>query len=175
MRRRLHPRHGTVVFLRQAAHFSGVDIAGDDQDGVIGAVKPPVKVQRILPRQLRHLVHPADDRAAVAMVEEKGAARLFPQDRGGARLDTRAPFLQDDAPFLDDVVFREHEVRHAVRLDLHHPGQAVPGDELVVAGVVPAGEGVFPAAIGGDDPGKFPGFQRFCALEQQMFDKMRNA
>ena len=111
----------------------------------------------------------------VAMVEIERTARLFPQDGGRAGIDARPPLLEDDAAFLRDLVRRKREVRHAIGLDLHHPFEPVGGDELEIAGIVPAGERILPAAIGGDDAGKFAGFPRLRPLEQQMFDEMGDA
>src|SRR6187200_690666 len=61
----------TEGVLGELLHLRLGDIAGDDQDGVIGRVEAVVELERQLPRQLGDLGPPADHGNAIGMIEIK--------------------------------------------------------------------------------------------------------
>src|SRR5690606_31974852 len=60
-------RNPTVSFLCEPAHLFRRDIAGNNEDRVIGSVVPLVEAQRVLLREPRDLVLPADHGNSVWM------------------------------------------------------------------------------------------------------------
>ena len=133
----------------QAAYLVRGDIARYDQDRVIGRIVQTIESQNILHIQRLHLVFPADDGHAIAMVQILHRAVLFAKQGAGAVFDTLVAFLKDHAALGQDIPFGQAEVFHPVCLHLHHQTQTIRGDALKIAGVIIAGKGVVAPAIGG--------------------------
>ena len=163
------------MFLGQGADLVGGDVTGHDQDRVIGRVEPVVIGHRVFEAQLLHLMAPADDRHAVAMVEVLRRHGLFAEQRLGRVFGPLVAFLDDDLAFGQDVGLGEADIAHPVCFHRHHQRQPVSGDALEIGGVIEAGEGVVGAAVFGDDLGQLSAFQVVGGLEQQVFQEMRHA
>ena len=109
------------------------------------------------------------------MVEIERGRRHFGQLRPGIAVDTLAPLLEDDVALGQHHLVAQHEVRHAVRLDLHHQVQPIDRERLEVGGVIDTGEGVLRAAVARDDAREFARRQNLGALEHQMLEEMSDA
>ena len=127
-------------------HLGLGDVAGDDDDGIVGRVVAVVPGDGVGAGEVRHLVRPADDRdAVVAVLEERGADRFAEL---GARIvvGAHAALFEDHLALGQERRVVDDEVRHAVGLVFHHQAEMLLGDGLVKDGVVLGGEGVLVAA-----------------------------
>ena len=120
-------------------------------------------------------MHPADDRAAVGVVQELRRRHLFAQERAGIAVGALAAFFDDDLAFGGHILFGEDQIAHALCLHLHHQAQTVGGNPLEIGGVIPAGKGVVIAALRFDRVGKLTRGQIVGALEHQVFEEVCNA
>ena len=159
----------------EALHLIDRHVAGNDEDGVVGRVVALVEAQRVLARQLRHLVLPADDRDAVRVREVERGVHLLVEPRAWVVLDARAALLDDHLPLRGDLIVGEAQVRHAVGLHLHQGSELLLGDALMVGGDVLAGEGVVLAAELGDDLGEVADGDLVGRLEHQVLEEVRDA
>ncbi len=168
-------RKGAIGGFCQRLDLGRIDIASDNDDGVVGRVEALVEGQRVLTRQLLHLVHPADDGDAVGVVLVQRRRHLLCKDARGDVLGAHAALLDDHLALGLDLPFAQSQVHHPVGFHLHERPQAVLGDALVVACVVGAGEGVVLAAEARDDSGEFPGRELLRRLEHQVLEEMGDA
>ena len=97
------------------------------------------------------LVHPADDRNAVRVVDEERRRHRLGQLRSRIGLDTHPALLENDVPLGRDDGIVEEQVRHPIGLEVHHRAEMLARDALEIGGVVERGEGVLLAAEAGDD------------------------
>jgi hypothetical protein len=118
------------------------------------------------------LVHPANDRPRVGVVEILDRAALLAEDAAGAVLDHLPALLDHHVALRDRRGRRRREVRHAVRLHRHHEFEAVGRDALEVAGVVVGGEGVVLAAVGAHDPAELAVGERLGPLEHHVLEEV---
>jgi hypothetical protein len=124
---------------------------------------------------LFRVVHPADHRMAVGMgLEGRGHEGL--EELGlGAVLGAHAPLFHHHVDFLGELLRRQDQVGHAVGFQLERQLQPVFPQGLEIGRVVPGGEGVLPAAGGGDALGKFTGGNILRALEHHVLQHMGDA
>ena len=161
--------------FRQRLHLLDGDVAGDDDDGVVGGIEALVEGQRVLARELGHLVHPADDGDAIGMVLIERGRHLLGQEARRAVLGARAALLEDHLALGRHLLLGELQVHHAVGFHLHHGLEPVLGDALEVAGHVVGGEGVVLAAEPGDDLGEGAGGDLVRRLEHQVLEEVGDA
>ena len=159
----------------QGQRILGRHIAGHHHDGVVGRVIRRVEGQGIVTVECCDLMHPADDRAAVGVVQELRGRHLFVQEGAGIAVGALAAFFDDDLAFGGHILFGEDQIAHAFCLHLHHQAQTVGGNPLEIGGVIPAGKGVVIAALRLDCVGKLTRGQIVGALEHQVFEEMRDA
>ena len=109
------------------------------------------------------------------MVQVEDAQQRLVQDRVGVPLDPVAPLVQHDVALGRDHRVGQHEVGHAVGLELHHLAEVLLGDALEIGGVVGGGEGVLVAADRRDALAELVARMLRRALEHQMLEEMRDA
>ena len=168
-------RYLAVGLLRQRADLLRRDVPGDDDDSVVGRVKAPVEVQRVLAVELLDLMPPADHGPAVGVIEVERGVHLLAEPRGGIVADPHVLLFQHDVELGADHVVGENQAGHAVSLELHHALELVARHALEVAGVVDRGEGVLLPADGRNDLRETAGRVLGRALEHQMLEKMGEA
>ena len=168
-------RDAAVGGVGDAAHLVRLDVAGDDQDRVLGRVEAPVVGERVLAIEALDLVHPADDRRAVGMVHEQRRRHRLRKLGRRIGLDPHAALLEHDVALGRDHRLVEDEAGHAVGLELHHGPEVLAGDALEIGGVVVGGEGVLLAAERRDDLAELARRVPARALEHQMLEEMGDA
>ena len=166
---------GAVGGLGQRLDLLDRDIACDDDDSVVGRIVALVEGERILARELRHLVHPADDGDAVGMVLIERRRHLLGEDVGGIVLGARAALLEDHLALGPHLLLVELEIEHAVGLHRHDRLEAVLGDALEVARHVVAGEGIVLATHARDLAGEGAGRDLVRRLEHQVLEEVGDA
>ena len=150
-------------------------VAGHHEDGVVGRVMLLVEGHRLVVGVLGDLLRPADDRAAVGVIEIERRAPLL-AERAVRRILHHLPALLEH-----HVALREHalgggvQVAHPVGFHAHHQVEPVGGDALEIGGVIGRGEGVVVAAVLRDDPAELAVRQLVGRLEHQMLEEMRDA
>ncbi len=75
-----------------------LDVAGDDQDGIVRRVEALVVGERILAVERLDFVLPADDGDAVGVVLIERGHHLLLQNAAGIVVDARAALFEDDIP-----------------------------------------------------------------------------
>ena len=144
-------RDAAVGGVGDAAHLVRLDVAGDDQDRVLGRVETPVVGERVVAIEALDLVHPADDRRAVGVAHEQRRRHRLRKLGRRIGLDPHAALLEHDVALGRDHRLVEDEAGHAVGLELHHGPEVLAGDALEIGRVVVGGEGVLLAAERRDD------------------------
>ena len=165
-------RNLAVGLLGELLDLVGGDVAGDDQDGVVGRVEAAIEFERIFARELLDLVPPADDRPAIGMVEIERCIHLLGQARAGIVRDPHVLLFQHHLQLGLHHVVGQHQAGHAVGLELHQELELVAGGALEIAGEVVGGEGVLRAADGRDRLREQALRVLLRALEQQMFEEV---
>ena len=94
------------------------DVAGDDDDGVVGRVVAIVEGERIGAVERRHLARPADGRNAVVAVVVERRIHRHAEAGAGAVVDAHAALLQDHLALGQERGIGDLEVGHAVGLEL---------------------------------------------------------
>ena len=168
-------RDGSVVLLGQRAQRLGGDVAGHDQDGVIGDVMAVVERQRVGPRQGFDLVAPADDGRAVRVVQELRRRDLLGQQGGRRGVRPAAALFQDHRPFRLHERLGQDQVAHPVGLEFHREFEMFAGDALEIGGVVGGREGAVAAAARRDFAREFARPDARRALEHEVFEEVREA
>ncbi len=147
----------------------------DDQRRVVRGVEAPVEIERILRAELRDFGFVPDDVPAIGMAAVKRGIHVRLQQGGGAVLDPHPQLFQHHIALGQHFRVGQLEIRHAVRLHLHHERQAVLRDDLEIGGEIVMREGVVLSAIARDDARELAGRDLLRALEHQMFEEMRKA
>ena len=153
--------------------FPWLDVAGDDQDGIVRRVEALVEGERILAVELFDFLAPADHRAAIGVVEIERGHDLLGQPRIRVVGDPHVEFFQHDVALRQHVLVLQDQPGHAVGLEFHHLAELLARHALEIAGVVGGGEGVLVAADLEHGLGEFTGRMFGGALEHQMFEEMR--
>mmetsp|Transcript_7085 Transcript_7085/g.11546 ORF Transcript_7085/g.11546 Transcript_7085/m.11546 type:complete len:424 (-) Transcript_7085:2404-3675(-) len=167
-------RDHTVIRLRQRFDLVWLHVTGDNQDCVVGCIIGPVVFERILKIESLHLVPPAYDRNAIAVVEVLRRVELLAEKGAWIILHPLIALLDDDIALGQDLLLTKADIDHPVALHCHHQLKPVRGHPLVIRCHIIAGEGIVPSAIGRHGCGKLARLQLVGAFEQQMLQKMRH-
>ncbi len=108
------------------------------------------------------------------MVEIDRRPDRLVEQRRRAVVDAAAPFLDDDLALGQHHGIADHQILHAIGLELHDERQPIDCDGLMKGGVVLGGEGVVPAAILRDQTRELAGREVPGAAEHQMLEEMRD-
>ena len=86
-------------------HLLRCDVAGYDDDGIVRAVKAPIKSQRIVAAELFDLRTPTDHRPPIGVVEVERRIHLLAKPRRGIIGDPHILFFEHDIELgADDIV-----------------------------------------------------------------------
>ncbi len=134
------------IFVDPAVELRRIEVAGDDQHGVVGAVIGRVEGADVVDRRAVEVGDAADRRAGIRVdrVTDRRQVRLE-QLAIGARL-ALAQFLLDDVPFAGEDRGVDDERPHPLGLGEQQGLEVVGGDDLVIFGEVVVGRGVVVAA-----------------------------
>ncbi|MCY1177789.1 hypothetical protein D9M73_181130 [compost metagenome] len=116
--------------------------------------------------------HPADGRGVVAAGRVGHGAEQLECLGVGLVIGAQAAFFLDDLDFAAELVGWQAQAVHAVGLQLQGHRQAVAGQNLVVSGVVVAGEGVLFGPQVAQDARSFAGAEFLAALEHHVFQRV---
>ena len=167
-------RDGAEVLLDGGQGAVHVELAGDDQDGVVGPVVALVEGLQVVGVDGIHVGQGADDGAGVRVEAVGGGHQLLVEDGGGAVL-AGFHFVDDDGALALELAGVDLDVVHGVGQPAEHPVTGfVAGVELaeVVGAVVPGGAVPFDAEAGEFLFGIGNGFG---ALEQHVFEQVGHA
>ncbi len=172
-RRRLGQR--AEILIDPLVEFARIEIAGDDQRGVVGAVVRFMEIDDVLQRRGFEIFDAADARALVRM-HEVGILRNR-VEQAAVRLGKHAlaQFFLDHGAFGLEVRFVHREVGHALGLGPEQALQVVRRHRFEVVGEVVRGGGVVVAADVFGQAVELLGLHVLRALEHQVFEQMREA
>ncbi len=162
------------VFADGFADGFDVDVAGDDEDGVVGDVVGVEEVLQFLGGGGAEVVHVADGGPVVVMFREDFGEHFFPDGAVGLVL-AEAPFFGDDEAFGGENFGGDAEAGHAVGFEPEGEFDVGGGDGVDVDGLVEAGVGVGVAADGLDEFHVFFGFHVGGAAEHHVFEHVSEA
>jgi hypothetical protein len=157
------------------AHGFRLDVAGDDEDGVLRRVEAGVVAKRVRAVEALDLMGPADDRHAIGMMAEERGLHRFVELGARVGVAMHAPLLEHDVALGRDDLVGQRQAGHAVGFERHDGAQVLLGDTLKVSGVVVAGEGVLLAADLGDELRERALRMRLGSLEHEMLEEMGDA
>ena len=164
------------IAFGERAHLGRIDIARDDQDGVVGRVPFAIGSQRVVGAEAGGFHCPSrssdcgrDDagtawRAAVRASNAAGSLSM--RIRRSSRTTSRSG---------STTLSSSTQPGHAVGFEPHDQFQPVARDGLVKGGIVLGGECVVAPAVACDQRGKAARRNGGRALEHQMFEEMGDA
>ena len=119
MRRDLLRGDVSVIFFNQRQRVLLIDVTDDNYGGVIGRVVGPIKLHRVLHRDVLDVAHPADGGPVIGMLGKRQSEQLLGHEAVHVVFDAQAA-LADDHPTLglDGTLF-DDQVLHALRLQLY--------------------------------------------------------
>ena len=163
--------------LNQRARLPGIDIAGENQYGIIGTVIAAEPAAHIVHAGGIEIGHAADGRMAIGMAFGKLRRQLGIFGQAERIIVALALFILHDAALQIELCLGDgaEHMPHAVGFEIQRQRQRRRGDIFEIIGAVEPGRAV---EVGGADA-----FQRldiatlvvFAAAEHQMFEQMRKA
>ncbi len=153
-----------------------VDVARDDEHGVVRAVEVAEELLRVVDGRSFEVGELAVEIMGVVPVLVGELRHVEPRPPAiGLVDDVDLDLVGDDALLVGEHLLVDDRPRHAVGLEPQHLLERVRGYDLIVIGEVEPGRSVHrPAGIGDRaDEGAFRGVLR--PLEQQMLEQMRKA
>ena len=174
-RRQCAPGNRAIMLLRQREHLVGLDVAGDDQRGVVRRVPAVIPRLGVADRERFQIAHPADHRMPVGMLLVNRCHHFFVQQCMRLVVGAQAALFHDDPDFPGEIGCGEIQVAHPVGFQLHRQRQFRLVQLLKIGGVVIAGKGVLAPARCRDALGKFACRHAMGALEHQVLQHMRDA
>ena len=177
---RLAGRHSAgwqaaVVGVGQGTHLGRVDIASHHHHGVGRHIPALVKSPRVVGRHGLQVGHPAHHRAAVGRGHKHTGTEGFVHERPGVVFGAQAALLFHHFKLFGKLLVAPLVVGKAVGFQLHHVGQPVRWNLLVIAGEIFAGEGIFLAAQRRHPARKLARFEIGRAFEHHVFEHMGHA
>ncbi len=131
-----------VVLHEEGEEAGVVDVADEDEGGVVGRVPGAVEGAAVLGGEVEDVVHPPDGGVVVGVDAEGVGPELLGDGPLDVVLDAVAALVGDHLLLARDGLLAEHEVVHPLGLQAHHEGELVGRDVLVVVGPVVPGGGV---------------------------------
>ena len=147
---RFRARDAAECFLHGGQRAVHVELAGDDQHRVVGAVVAPVEVLQVVGRDSVKVGESTDDGTAVGMEAVGGGHELVVEHRAGPVL-VGFHLVDDDRALALELAGIDADVLHRVGQPGQHPvARGVAGVELaeVVGAVIPGGAVPVDAAPG---------------------------
>ena len=90
-------------------------------------------------------------------------------------LDAQAALFLDDFHLAQELVLRQGQAVHALGFEFQGDGQLVAAEDLVIGGVVAAGEGVFLGTEAAQQARGLAGRQALAALEHHVLQGVGHA
>ena len=147
---RFRARDAAECFLHGGQRAVHVELAGDDQHRVVGAVVAPVEVLQVVGRDSVKVGERTDDGTAVGMEAVGGGHELVVEHRAGPVL-VGFHLVDDDRALALELAGIDADVLHRVGQPGQHPvARGVAGVELaeVIGAVIPGGAVPVDAAPG---------------------------
>ena len=152
----------------------GINISHHHQGRVVGRVPLAIPVPQVGDLHPFQVTGPTNHRVTVWGNLVGHGVELLESQGLRVILGAQAAFFLDYLQFLDKLRRGQGQGAHPLRLKFEGNGETISGQGLKVGRVVPAGEGVFVPAVGGDDAGEFARSELFRALEHHVFKQMGN-
>src|SRR3989442_7700371 len=100
-------------------HLLRLDVADYDDDGVVRRIPLPVPSLSIPPAHVLQVLHPPDRRPFVGMRGKSRGKKIFIQKGSRTVFVTAPTFLHHHLDLTRELLWTDHEVRHAIGLELH--------------------------------------------------------
>ena len=166
--------HAAEVFLRKGDRLGGLDAARKGDDDVFGTVPLLPVCSEILAREPVHVLRRAEDvPAVVCRAERRAGEKIEAQILG--RILVHVDLFDDDALLARHLLFGEHRIEEEIGKQRERLGGVIARRLGIVAGEILPREGVHLRAEGIERVGNFERGAFFGALEEHVFDKVRNA
>ena len=153
----------------------GIDIADNDQYGIVGRVILFVPRAQVVGFEGVQIFHVADDGGAHRRLGKGGKIGLFPHFAVGRVFRALAAFFADDVHLVEEFFVAEVEVVHAVGFELQNLGQVGGGDVFVIHRFIAVGVGVVLPAQLGHAAVELAGGNVFRAFKHHVFQSVAQA
>ena len=153
----------------------GIDIADNDQYGIVGRVILFVPRAQVVGFEGVQIFHVADDGGAHGRLGKGGKIGLFPHFAVGCVFRAQAAFFTDDVHLVEEFFVAEVEVVHAVGFELQNLGQVGGGDVFVIHRFISVGIGIVLSAQLGHAAVEFTGGNVFRAFKHHVFQSVAQA
>jgi len=161
--------------LGQSADLIGGHVADHHQGSVVRRVPLLVPGAQLVGLHAVEVGHPADGRVAIAAGGVGDGLEALVGQRTRLVIGAQAALFLDHFDLAGELVWRQLEAGQAIGFELERNGQAVTCQDLVIGGVVVAGEGVFLGAQLTQDARGFAGIELAAALEHHVFERVGEA
>ena len=152
--RQFHFGNSAVIFLRQGKHLARLDIARNDQRGIVGRIPGLVPVQRVGIGHILYVDHPADHRMMIGMFLERRRHQFLVHQRMRIIVGAPAAFFHHHLDLFVEFFLRHLQIVHAVGFQLHRQRQFGFVQLLEIGRVIVGGESVLAPARCRNDPGE---------------------
>ena len=168
-------RYGAIVGQGQAVNLVGHHIADHHHHRIGRRIPLLVKSACIVGLHGIQIFHPTHDGAAIRGGAELNRRHLLVQQGAGRVFGAHAALLFDHFQLFNKFFVCPPVVGKPIGLKLHHIGQTLGRYLLKVAGVVPAGEGIFTPTQGGHTARKLPRLDAGGSFEEHVLEHMGHA
>ena len=153
----------------------GIDIADNNQHGIIGRIPAAVPTAQIISGETVEIGAVADDGRAQVGQAVGGQVEVFPQLAAGIIFAPHPPLFFDHIHFIGKVAVAEIQIGHAIGFQFQHFGQIAHGDIGYVHGGIARGIGVVLPAQGRNAARKFAGGNSMGSFEHHVFQRVAQA
>jgi len=150
-------------------------VAGDHDRGVVGRVVRLVEGDAVLGVEALDVHHPADGRPVIGVLGEGGLVEDLVRGALDVVVDAHAALVGDDLLLAHDLRLAQHELRHAIALELHGEAEAILGQRLVVVGPVEPRAGVRLGAVLLELAIELSRLEAFALVEHEVLEEVREA
>ncbi|MEY2599843.1 MAG: hypothetical protein RLZZ142_2102 [Verrucomicrobiota bacterium] len=163
---------GGEVVVDEFFGFLGLEIAGDDEGGVFGAVEGAVEVAELLDGGFIDVLEGADGDPLVGGAFEDEGGEFFEEASVGLVVVGAAALLFHDGALGFDAGLVDARVQEAFGFDPEGEGELVGGEVEIVVGAVEGGGGVEVASGAGDVFVDGAAGDEFGAFEHEVFEEV---
>jgi hypothetical protein len=166
---------GLVVFLEERQRRRGIEVSGEDEDGVVRRVIGPVIGHDLVAAPAQDVAHPADHVPVIGMGHDGRGPDVFVEDGVVVVLDSHPALRGDDAALGLEDLRRERQSLYAVGFHGDHVLQGGGREPVRVGRQIVRRVGVVRAAAELHGPVELAGTELGRAVEHHVFNKVGDA
>ena len=166
---------GTEILFGKGKNPHRVHIPHHHYRSIVRGIPLAIPVPQVGDQHPLQVAGPANDGVAIGGGLIGDGIELLKGQSFRIILGAQPAFLLDYLQFLGKFCRGQGEGAHPLRLQFEGNGETIRGQGLEIGRVVPASEGIFVTAVGGNDAGKFARGQFFRTLEHHVFEQMGDA